>query len=79
MQARRVVSVCSFICMGGQGEERKHSSCPWGGIAAELNAAELPAMATGSSLNKVPPQSKLQGHQHCNKYPAGSESNKEGR
>lgn len=41
---------------------------PCRGIAAELKAAELPAMATGVSLNRVPPWSKLQWHQHCNKH-----------
>lgn len=31
MQASRVVSVCSFICIGGQVEDGKHSSCSLGG------------------------------------------------
>lgn len=52
---------------------------PWGEIAAELNAAELPAMATGLSLNRVPPESKLQWHHHYNKQQQALRSNKEGR
>lgn len=43
------------VALTASEDNGKTALVPWGRIAAELDAAELPAMATGISLNRVPP------------------------
>lgn len=61
LQDRLMQGLCKLrewflsVALTASEDNGKTALVPWGRIAAELDAAELPAMATGISLNRVPP------------------------